>query len=196
MLKGGQFMESMYSTRNKIVRYKLEEDTVLLKRSGLTHQQIADELNMSGKIPNNDLVTRDDVDRFMKRVPAVQKALVKESKARLVEVVNTNFDIIHELSSLFSRTKNLLDAMEEKAEQSGKLVGAMSFKAISSEMREMLRHMTDIQKEINDYENIRKFMEIVLQVLQEECPAQIPKIAERLRIMKGTQWFANIIGKG
>lgn len=196
MLKGGQFMESMYSTRNKIVRYKLEEDTVLLKRSGLTHQQIADELNMSGKIPNNDLVTRDDVDRFMKRVPAVQKALVKESKARLVEVVNTNFDIIHELSSLFSRTKNLLDAMEEKAAQSGKLVGAMSFKAISSEMREMLRHMTDIQKEINDYENIRKFMEIVLQVLQEECPAQIPKIAERLRIMKGTQWFANIIGKG
>jgi hypothetical protein len=195
MLKGGQFMEPMYSTRNKIVRYKLEEDTVLLKRSGLTHQQIADELNMSGKIPNNDLVTRDDVDRFMKRVPAVQKALVKESKARLVEVVNTNFDIIHELSSLFSRTKNLLDAMEEKAEQSGKLVGAMSFKAISSEMREMLRHMTDIQKEINDYENIRKFMEIVLQVLQEECPAQIPKIAERLRIMKGTQWFANIIGK-
>ena len=187
-------MEPMYATRNKIVRYKIEEDTVLLKKSGLTHQQIADELNMSGKVPNNDLITRDDVNRFMKRVPAVEKALVKESKARLVEVVNTNFDIIHEISSLFARTKKLLDAMEEKAEESGRLVGAMSFKAISSEMREMLRHMTDIQKEINDYENIRKFMEIVLQVLQEECPAQIPKIAERLRITKGTQWFSNIVG--
>jgi hypothetical protein len=188
-------MEKMYSTRNKIVRYKLEEDCILLKKSGLTHQQIADELNNSGKIPNNDLITRDDVDRFMKRVPTVEKALVKQSNARLMEAVNTNFDIIHELSSLFARTKNLLDAMEKRAEEQGKLIGAMSFKAISSEMREMLRHMTDIQKEINDYENIRKFMEIVLQVLQEECPAQIPKIAERLRITKGTQWFANIVGR-
>jgi hypothetical protein len=186
-------VEPMYSTRNKIVRYKLEEDTVLLKRSGLTHQQIAEELNMSGKIPNNDLVTRDDVDRFMKRIPAVAKSLVKESKGRLVDVVNTNFDIIHEVGSLFTRTKNLLDAMEEKAQDSGRLVGAMSYKAVSSEMRELLRHMTDIQKEINDYDNVRKFMEIVLQVIQEECPEQMPKIAERLRITKGTQWFSTLI---
>jgi hypothetical protein len=189
-------MEPMYATRNKIVRYKLEEDCVLLKKSGLTHKQIAEELNNSGKLPNSDLISRDDVDRFMKRIPSVEKALIKESKNRLIEVVNTNFDIIHELGSLFSRTKNLLDEMEERAKNTGKLVGAMSFKAVSSEMREMLRHMTDIQKEINDYENIRKFMQIVLQVLQEECPAQIPKIAERLRITKGTQWFANIVGKG
>ena len=188
-------MEPMYATRNKIVRYKLEEDTILLKKSGLTHQQIADELNQSGKIPNNDLVTRDDVDRFMKRVPAVEKALVKESKERLMDAVNTNFDIIHEIGSLFTRTKNLLDAMEEKAAEQGRLVGAISYKAISSEMRELLRHMTEIQREINDYDNIRKFMEIVLQVIQEECPDKMPKIAERLRIAKGTQWFSTLIRK-
>jgi hypothetical protein len=48
----------------------------------LTHKQIAEELNNSGKLPNNNLITRDDVDRFMKRVPSIEKALVKESKAK------------------------------------------------------------------------------------------------------------------
>jgi lipid II:glycine glycyltransferase (peptidoglycan interpeptide bridge formation enzyme) len=117
-------MEPMYATRNKIVRYKLEEDCVLLKKSGLTHKQIAEELNNSGKLPNNDLINRDDVDRFIKRVPSVEKTLVKESKDRLVQVVNTNFDIIHELGSLFSRTKNLLEAMEERAEEQGRRKGS------------------------------------------------------------------------
>ena len=94
-------MEPMYATINKIVRYKLEEDTILLKKSGLTHQQIADELNQSGKIPNNDLVTRDDVDRFMKNSP-LKKRLLKEQEQHM-DAVNTNF--IHEIGSLFTRTR-------------------------------------------------------------------------------------------
>lgn len=186
-------MEKMYAARNRVMRYKLEEECILLRKNGLIMRLIADELNNTGKVPNNDPITKDDVRKFLNKVPDVERSIVKGQEKRMVDVVNTNFDIIYEVSGLFNRTKKLLDDMEAKASESNKLVGAMSYKAVSSEMRELLRHMTEIQKEINDYENIKKFMTIVLQVLQEECPAQIPKIAERLRITKGTQWFASII---
>jgi len=179
----------------RIVKYGLEEDVVLLRKAGYSIKQIVNELNNSGKVPADDPITIETVNYFLTNLPRVQKEIVRHHKQRMINTVNINFDIIYELTSLFERTKNLMDAMEKRAEEQGKLISAKAFKDLSSEMREMLRHMMDIQKEINDYENVRKFMEIVIQVLQEECPEKIPIIAERLRLTKGTQWFSSMMGE-
>lgn len=179
--------------QSKIVQYKLEEDCVNLRKLGYSFQKIADELNASGKVPEDDPIDKYVVMRFLEKIPEVQKQLVRENKGRLLEVVNTNFDIIHEVNHLFGKTKALLEAMEEDAYEKGKLVDPYRFKAVASEMRELLKQMTDIQREINDYKNIRRFMEIVLETLQEECPDKIPIIAEKLRLAKGTTWFADIV---
>jgi|GEM_PF-2536631 len=182
--------------QSKIVKYKLEEDCVNLRKAGFSYQEIAEELNNSGKVPADDKIDKFVVARFLEKIPAINKQLVQEDKRRLLEVVNTNFDIFYEINNLFAKTKSLLELMEEDAISKGRLVDPYRFKAISSEMREMLKQMTEIQKEINDYNNVRKFMEIVLQVLQEEVPDKIPVIAEKLRVVKGTQWFAEMINKG
>lgn len=184
---------SLTSKQSKIVKYKLEEDVVNLRLSGMSYQQIADEMNESGKVPDGDLLDKYVVMRFFEKLPDINKQIVKEDKRRLVQVVNNHLDIIHEVTSLFNKTKMLLEAMEEDAYEKGKFVNPYQYKALVSEMREFLKQMTEIQKEINDYNNIRKFMEIVLSTLQDECPEKIPAIAEKLKMAKGTTWFADMM---
>lgn len=179
--------------QSKIVRYKLEEDCVNLRKAGFSYQEIADELNASGKVPENDRIDKFVIARFLEKMPQIAKELVQADKKRLLEVVNTNFDVFHEINTLFGKTKMMLEFMEDDAAEKGKLIDPYRFKAVVSEMREMLKQMTEIQKEVNDYNNVRKFMEIVLETLTEECPDKIPVIAEKLKVVKGTQWFAEIM---
>lgn len=181
--------------QSKIVRYKLEEECVNLKKAGLSLSEIANELSSNEKVPPHDKIDKFVVARFLEKIPNITKQLVQEDKRRLLEVVNTNFDIMEETGRLFAKSKSLLDLLEDDAYEKGKIVNVYMWKAVVSEMREMLRQMTEIQKEINDYDNVRKFMEIVLQVLQEEAPDKIPIIADKLRVVKGTQWFASIMSK-
>jgi hypothetical protein len=192
-MKGKKLTSS--TKQSKIVRYKIEELCVSLKRSGLSYNQIADELNSSGKVPNDDRIDKFVVARFLEKLPELTKQVIQEDRKRLVQVVNNNMDIIHEVSSLFAKTKGLMESMEEKALDKGYTIDPYRYKAVCSEMRELLKQMTDIQKEINDYNNIKKFLEIVIGVLQEECPEKIPIIVEKLKITKGTQWFADIIDR-
>lgn len=191
-----EILDVSTTKKSKIVRYKLEEDVVMLRQSGMSYQQIADEINQSGKIPEDDPLDKYVVMRFLEKLPEIQKQIVKEDKRRLVAVVNNNLDIVHEVSELFGKTKMLLQHMEDDAYDRGKTLDPYRFKAVASEMREMLKQMTEIQREINDYNNIRKFMEIVLSTLKEECPEKIPVIAARLKMTKGTTWFSDMMGRG
>lgn len=182
--------------KSKIVKYKLEEDVVMLRQSGMSYQQIADELNAGDKVPADDPLDKYVIMRFLEKLPQIQQQLVKDDKRRLVSVVNANMDIVHEITDLYGKTKMLLSMMEEDAMDRGRSMDPYRFKAVASEMRELLKQMTDIQKEINDYDNIRKFMEIVLETLKEEAPESIPVIAQKLRLTKGTNWFADMVSRG
>ncbi len=181
------------TNRSKITKYKIEEDVINMRKLGYTYQEIADEVNNSGKVPEDDPLNFVTIARFINKYPEVNKKLVQEEKKRLLEVVNTNFDVYNEINMLYGKTSKMLDLLEERAIERNGSIDPYRFKAITSEMRENLRFMLDIQKEINDYNNIRKFMEIVIKVLQEEVPEKIPIIAERLRVGQDTKWFANIV---
>lgn len=180
---------------SKIVKYKLEQDVVNLRQAGLSYQKIADELNASGKIPKGDSIDKDVVRRFINNVPEINKELIKRNKKRMEAVVDNNIDIISEMSSLYNKTKLLLENMEIDAFQKNKVIDPYRFKAISSEMREMLKQMMDIQKELQDYTNTRKFMEIVMQTIKEISPEAIPLIVNRLKAAKETRWFGEIFDR-
>ena len=93
---------------------------------------------------------------------------------------------------MYLRSKDLLDDLEDQALDNSRITSPYQYKAVASEMRESLRLMMDIQKELNDYVNIRNFMNIILNVLKEECPEKIPIIAARLKATKGTTWFSEV----
>jgi DNA repair ATPase RecN len=179
---------------NKIVELGLEEDCAYLRKSGLSYKDITSELNNSGKVPLECVLTEKQVIEFLTiELPKAEQRVARRQRNAVTEIVKTNLDIVKETTSLYGKCKNLMDSLEERAENANTCIDPYRFKAVASEMRELLKQMTDIQKEINDYDNIRKFMDIVISVVQEEAPDCIPAIAEKLRISKGTQWFADIV---
>jgi hypothetical protein len=186
-------MSKEFTKISKIVKYMLEEDLINLRKSGLSYDKIADELNNSGKVPADDSIDKFVVMRFLEKMPEISKEIVRESKHRLIQVVNTNMDIIFEVNSMFQKTKNIMEQMETDANDKGKMIDVYRWKAVVGEMREMLGTMGAIQREINDYNNVRRFMEVVIETLSDECPEKIPAIVDRLRTTKGTQWFADIL---
>lgn len=196
MIKMGKKGKYISTTKqSKIVKYKLEQLCVNLKMSGLSYREIADELNRTGKVAEDDSITKYSVMRFLEKLPDTCKAVAADNRKRLVDVVNQSMDIVHETGVLFNKTKLLLELLEEDCASKGRIVDPYRYKALASEMRELLKQMTDIQKEINDYQNIRKFLEIIVTTLQEECPEKLPIIIERLKSSKSSQWFADVVGK-
>lgn len=179
---------------SKIIQYGLEQDTVNLRQAGLSYQRIADELNASGKVPEDDPINAEIVRRFLDHIPEVNRELVKRDEKRLLTVVNNSMDIISEMTNLYGKTARLLETIEEKAYEEGTIVDPHKFKALSSEMREMLKMMIEIQKELNDYENTKKFMEIVMETVAEECPQSIPIIIDRLKMSRETKWIGQTFG--
>ena len=179
---------------SKIIQYGLEQDTVNLRQAGLSYQRIADELNASGKVPEDDPINADIVKRFLDHIPEVNRELVRRDEKRMLAVVNNSMDIISEMTTLYGKTARLLEIIEEKAYEEGTIIDPHKFKALSSEMREMLKMMIEIQKELNDYENTKKFMEIVMETVAEECPQSIPIIIDRLKMSRETKWIGQTFG--
>lgn len=182
--------------QSKIVKYGLEQDVVRMRMEGDSYQTIADALNASDKVPTDDPIDKYVIMRFLEKIPNLDTQITVAQKKKLAQSVSDTFDIIFEVTSLFHKTKTLLELMEDDAISKGRYVDPYRFKAVVSEMRELLLQMTNIQKEVNDYNNIRKFMEIVMTILQEEAPQAIPAIVEKLKIVKGTHWFAEMMNRG
>jgi len=180
---------------SKIVKYNLEQDVVSLRHAGLSYQAIADELNASGKVPAKDAISATNVQRFLDQIPEINRELVKRDKKKMLAVVNNSMDIIAEMTTLYGKTATLLEALESEAYEEGRTLDPHKFKALSSEMREMLKMMIEIQKELNDYENTRKFMEIVLETVAEECPQSIPIIIEKLKMSQETKWIGQVFSR-
>ena len=181
--------------QSKIVRYNLEQDVIRMRSEGDSYQTIADALNESGKVPADDPIDKYVIMRFLEKVPHLDSQITVAQKKKLAQSVSDTFDIIFEVTSLFHKTKTLLELMEDDAISKGRYIDPYRFKAVVSEMRELLAQMTNIQKEVNDYNNIRKFMEIVMNILQEEAPEAIPAIVDKLKVAKGTVWFAEILNR-
>jgi len=179
-----------------IEEFGLVDDCINLRKLGLSLDKVADELNNGGKLPENVEISPEMVGYFLRNISDYRKEIIKKSKAHLMQSINTSFNVYDEINDLYSRTKLLLLDMEEVAANKDRHVDAYRFKAVSSEMREMLRQMLEIQKEVNDYNNVRKFMEIVLETVQEEAIEALPVIIEKLKIVQGTQWFSSIMDKG
>ncbi|SNS22397.1 hypothetical protein SAMN05446037_100699 [Anaerovirgula multivorans] len=182
--------------QSKIEKYKLEEEIASLYYSGLTYRQIVDEITSSGKLPDGEELSAATVSRFIEKVAGISKEVVKSNEKRLVEVVNNNIDIVRETSDLYSKARNILDTMEEAAADKGRVMNPHHFKAISGEMRETLKLMIEIQREISDYDNIKQFMEIIMETVKEVSPEAIPIIIDKLKNKKGTKWFGDMFGGG
>lgn len=177
---------------SKIAKYDLEQDVINLRRAGLSYQKIADEINKSGKLPEGENIDKNVIQRFLDKVPELSKELIKQDKKKVVAVVDNSMNIVNETAVLYNKAKNILDQMEQRALDTERSIDPYRFKAISSEMRELLKQMLEIQKEFYSYNNVKIFMEVVMDTVKEICPESIPIIIEKLQMSKETRWFGEM----
>lgn len=177
---------------NKIERFDLVQDMLYLHRAGYSGQEIAEMLTNSDKVPESVSISRDEVNKYLKKAKETKREIAVKNKKIFLDVIHTELDIMSEMQSNYMKTKTLLEALEKRALDDDRLINPYQYKALISEMREGLSQLKEIQKELNDANNIKRFMEIVLQTLKEECPDKIPIIAEKLKIAKETLWFSQI----
>lgn len=179
---------------SRIVKYKLEKDAILLKEAGLTHQQIADELNKNEAVKPEEPITDKVVRAFLKKYrEETARDIVKNSDKRMKECVGLQIDIIGEFGELYATAKDIMEKIERDAEAKGRSISPYHYKALVSEMRELLKMMIDIQREINDHDNIKKFMEVIINTIKDEAPDALPVISQRLKELKETQWFSKFL---
>jgi superfamily II DNA helicase RecQ len=191
-IEGILMAEDKIPYRSKIVKYGLEEKVVKMRQNGMSYEDITDAINKSGALPDGEEISIYSVQRFFKHVPEINKALVKQDKRRLLKVVNNHIDIIQETQQLYNKTKSILAQMEEQAqEDEDGGINPYHYKAILSEMRESLKLMMELQKEIADAETVKQFMQIVIDTVQEVAPSALPVLLERLKIKKGSAYFTN-----
>lgn len=181
---------------NPIVKYGLEEEVSMLRHEqDLSYRKIAEKISESKKLPAGKKVSERQVVSFFTATRETNKQIVKRSTKRLAKVVDQQVNIIDEVQSMYNRSKTLLEAMETAAAENGyQHVSPYHFKAVMSETREMLNTMISLQKDINDIENVKFFMQAVISILKKHAPEIIPVLIEELRVNKGTIWIASQLG--
>jgi hypothetical protein len=182
--------------QSKIEKYGLVETTLnLLKVTPkLTYQQICDEINVIGNVPEDDLITPDNLTHFVRNFPEVRREVMLANRNHMRKLVfeSAEFDMLGHLKEMAARTMSMIEIMEETALQEGKLPKASDYKALNSELRETLKQIEGIHKEIYQMEVVREFLLEVVKTLKEVSPEALSAFIAK---MKGKRENSHIVSE-
>lgn len=181
---------------SKLEKYNLVEHalTLLKVTPKLTYQQICDELNAIGNVPPEDAITVDNLTHFVKTVPEVRREVMLANKNYMRKLVfdSAEFDMLGHLKEMAARTAFMIEALEEAYLAEGKLMKPSDYKALNSELRETLKQIEGIHKEIYQMEVVREFLLEVVKTLKEVSPEALQAFIQK---MKGKRENSHIVGE-
>ncbi|MGG1263836.1 hypothetical protein [Brevibacillus laterosporus] len=182
--------------QSKIEKYGLVEDTLNLLKviPKMTYQQICDEINVIGEVPSEDSITVDNLTHFVRSVPDVRREVMLANRQHMRKIVfeSAEFDMLGHLKDMAARTAFMIDSMEEMSLQEGKLPKPQDYKALSSELRETLKQIEGIHKEIYQMEVVREFLGEVVNTLKEVSPEALSAFIAK---MKGKRENSHIVSE-
>ena len=111
---------------------------------------------------------------------------------RKMVMESAEFDMLGTLKDMAARTSFMIDTMEQMAIDEGNLPDAKDYKALSSELRETLKQIENIHKEVYDMEVVREFLIEVIKTLKEVSPDALATFINR---MKGKRENSHIVGE-
>jgi hypothetical protein len=182
--------------QSKIEKYNLLEDTLNLLKviPKLTYQQICDEVNVIGSVPPEDFITVDNLTHFIRSMPEVRREVLLANKSHMRKLVfdSAEFDMLSHLKDMAARTAFMMDTMEELSLQEGKVPKASDYKALNSEMRETLKQIEGIHKEVYQMEVVREFLLEVVRTLKDVSPESLAIFIQK---MKGKRENSHIVSE-
>ena len=186
--------------RSKIERYDLVEHAInlLTVTPKMTYKEIAEELNSLGDVPEEDKITPENVMNFVKNYPQVRREVMLANRKRLRELIleSAEFDMLKYLKDLAARTAFMLDTMEEMVLNEGQLPDPKDYKALSSELREIMKQIENIHKEVYDMNVVREFLVEVVKTLKEVAPDALPAFIDKMKMKRDNNTIVNEILKG
>lgn len=182
--------------QSKLEKYGLVEDTLNLLKviPKLTYQQICDEINVIGKVPEDDLITPDNLTHFVRNVPEIRREVMLANRNHMRKLVfeSAEFDMLGHLKDMAARTAFMIDTMEEASLMEGKVMKASDYKALNSELRETLKQIEGIHKEIYQMEVVREFLLEVVKTLKDVSPEALAAFIQK---MKGKRENSHIVSE-
>lgn len=182
--------------QSKLEKYGLVEETLNLLKviPKLTYQQICDEINVIGKVSEDDLITVDNLTHFVKSVPEVRREVMLANRNHMRKLVfeSAEFDMLGHLKDMAARTAFMIESIEEANLMEGKVMKPSDFKALNSELRETLKQIEGIHKEIYQMEVVREFLLEVVKTLKDVSPEALALFIQR---MKGKRENSHIVSE-
>ena len=180
------------STIDILKQTDLLNDVLNLRKNGYSYEQIVEKTNRA--LPEGLTISKTSLARMIeKHYPDLAGIVAKKRQNNLILKFASQIDIVQETMELFYKAKDLMQKLEDDAENRGAILNPTQFKQVAEIMIALTRQTTDIQKEMSEYSNIKKFIEVVIQILHEEAPELLPIVMDRLNVIRDTKWFANIV---
>jgi hypothetical protein len=181
-------------TQSKIEKYGVMEHAVSLLKviPKMSYVAIAEELNSIGNVPPEDFITDENVSQFSRSYPDVRREILLANKQHMRKMVfeGAEFDMLGQLKEMAFNSKFLLDTLQDMALENGSLPSGKDFKAYNSELRETLKQIEGIHKEVYDMEVVREFLVEVVKTLKDVAPEALPSFIAK---MKGKRENGHIV---
>lgn len=182
--------------QSKIEKYDLVGHAInlLTVTPRMSYKDIAEELNEIGDVPEEDHITSQNVNQFSKSYPDVRREVLLANRQRMRKLVmeSAEFDMLGTLKDMAARTSFMIDSMEQMSLEEGELPDAKDYKALSSELRETLKQIEGIHKEVYDMEVVREFLVEVIKTLKEVSPESLEIFITK---MKGKRENSHIVSE-
>ncbi|OMQ06794.1 hypothetical protein BXO87_01955 [Bacillus sp. GZB] len=182
--------------QSKIEKYDLVAHAIslLTVTPKMSYKSVAEELNTIGDVPESDLISVQNVSDFAKNYPEVRKEILLANRQHMRKMVmeSAEFDMLGTLKDMAARLTFMIDSAEMMALEEGMLPDPKGYKALSSELRETLKQIEGIHKEVYDMEVVREFLVEVIKTLKEVSPEALPSFIAK---MKGKRENSHIVSE-
>lgn len=182
--------------QSKIEKYDLVGHAIslLTVTPKMTYKAVAEELNAIGDVPQDDLVSVQNVSDFANNYPEVRREVLLANRQHMRKKImeSAEFDMLGTLKDMAGRLTFMIDAMEQFALDEGTIPDPKGYKALSSELRETLKQIEGIHKEVYDMEVVREFLVEVIKTLKEVSPESLPAFIQK---MKGKRENGHIVSE-
>lgn len=186
--------------QSKIEKYDLISHAInlLTVTPKMSYKQIAEELNSIGDVPEEDAITPQNVASFAKSYPEARKEILLANRQHMRKLLfeSAEFDMLGILKDMAARTAFMIDAMEQMALEEGTIPDAKDYKALSSELREILKQIEGIHKEVYDMEVVREFLIEVVKTLKEVSPEALQTFITKMKGKRENSMIVNELLKG
>lgn len=186
---------------NRIEEHGLEEAAVkfLTASPRMSYGEIAEQLTeIAGLQDSVDPITARVVSNYAKTYPEVRREILlanREMRRNLV-LEGAEFDMLRTLKDMAARLTFMIDTMEEIALDEGMIPNPRDYKALVSELREVMKQIEDIHKSVYDMEVVRKFLIDVVNTLKEVSPQSLEAFIMKMKGKRDNDHIVSEILKG